>query len=87
MSFLDGYEYRAKTLAFARKLPGYLAKGTREGVALFDSLSPGWKRARRTEIVGREERRGHSPDLVYELPGRIIIRGWDMTGAINRERR
>jgi len=78
-SMFDKAVTRKRELAWRRKLP-WLS----DTIAEMDAVSPGWKRAWQHEIVGRVERNGYSMDLVYELPGRVFIRGWDMTGAINR---
>jgi hypothetical protein len=48
-------------------------------VPALDKLSPGWKRVKVHWIMGRSD----SPDLLYELKGRVFLRGWDYTGAIN----
>lgn len=47
-------------------------------VPALDSACPGWKTAIVHDLDG--------VDLVYEI-GDVFIRGWDMTGAINRKKR
>lgn len=74
---------RKKEIASRRKWPWLYNKET-DCVQKFDAIAPGWKRAYVHEIIGAQDSKGMSPDLVYELPGRIFVRGWDYTGAITR---
>lgn len=76
------YIYRASFLAAS--FPAVLRPSMCAFIEALDRLSPGWKRARVTQIVGAQDATGSWMDNVYELPGNISVRGWDMTGAIYR---
>lgn len=74
-------ETRGKMLAYARKYPQF---SDRNVVAALDHASPGWKRARITQIVGATDDVGDFMDLLYEIRGGVSLRAWDVTGAIHR---
>lgn len=78
------YIYRAAELTYIPRLPVSLRPHARAFIKTLDELSPGWKRARVTWIVGAQDATGLWSDSVYELPGNISVRGWDMTGAIHK---
>lgn len=71
---------RAKEVAARKMWPGLYDV---DYIEIFDEISPGWKRAKIHWIYGAKD----YPDIVYELPGRIFVRGWDYTGAINKKKR
>ena len=86
-TLFDGYDTRKKMVAVHHDWP---ALKTDEIIDALDELAPGWRRVRTTEIAGRVGRLANgtkytSPDIDHELPGRISVRGWDITGAINRD--
>jgi len=51
-------------------------------VPVLDEICPGWDKAIVHWIDGAQDR----PDLVYEI-GDVFVRGWDLTGAINRAKK
>lgn len=63
-----------------------LRRGHLQLVAALDAIAPGWKSVAVYSIFVAET--ADPPywgcDNIYELPGRIFVRGWDTSGAINK---
>jgi len=80
----DCIETRDEWFEKWERIPDYLVFLLEDETKTLDDLCPGWEWVGLHTIIGRKEATGQSPDIVYELPNGIFVRGWDMTGAISR---